>query len=160
MSETAAIAASMAAVWTVMGDDPVKVGLVASLNRPGDNITGVSVLGTALESKRLELLHDLIPRSAVIAFLADPNSPNKEQVTAEVQAAARSLGRQLTIVYSGADSEFESAFSRMVEQRVGALVAGADPLFTIRGSTSLRWLRRMRSRQSINGASLQMLAVP
>ncbi len=115
----------------VIGDDPVKTGLVTSLNRPTGNITGVSVLGTALEAKRLELLHQLVPASAV-GFLLNPNSPTREQVTAEVKDAARLLQERLIIVSAGTDKEFEDAFSRLIEQGAGAVAVGADPVFTIR----------------------------
>jgi putative tryptophan/tyrosine transport system substrate-binding protein len=115
----------------VIGDDPVKVGLVASLNRPGGNITGVSVLGTALEAKRMELLRELIPKTSTIAFLLNANSPNKEHVVAEVQAAARTLGQEVVIVQAGTASEFESAFASLSKQRASALAVQGDPLFSI-----------------------------
>jgi ABC-type uncharacterized transport system substrate-binding protein len=115
----------------VIGDDPVKVGLVASLNRPGGNITGVSVLGTALEAKRMELLRELIPKTSTIAFLLNANSPNKADVVAEVQAAARTLGQEVVIVQAGTASEFESAFASLIKQRAGALAVQGDPLFSI-----------------------------
>jgi len=114
----------------VIGDDPVKAGLVTSLNRPTDNITGVTVLGTALEGKRLELLHQLVPAST-LGFLINPNSPYRERVTTETQEAARLLKQRLIIVSAAAEEEFEGAFSRLEEHGAGALVVAADPLFTI-----------------------------
>jgi ABC-type uncharacterized transport system substrate-binding protein len=115
----------------VIGDDPVQVGLVASLNRPDGNITGVTVLGTALEPKRMELMREMIPKNSTIAFLLNANSPNKEDVAAEVQATARTLGQELVIVQAGTRSEFESAFLSLIKQRAGALAVQGDPLFTI-----------------------------
>jgi putative ABC transport system substrate-binding protein len=124
-------ATSTTPIVFVIGDDPVKVGLVASLSRPGGNITGVSVLGTVLEAKRIELLRELTPKASTIAFLLNTNSPNKEEVAAEVEAAARRIGQELVIVQAGAPSEFESAFANLLKQRAGALAVQGDPLFSI-----------------------------
>jgi putative ABC transport system substrate-binding protein len=114
----------------VVGDDPVKAGLVASLGKPGGNVTGISVLGTALESKRLELLHELVPASK-IGYLLNPGSPNEHLVKSEVQAAARALNQELIVVLARAETEFESIFARLATERFGALAVGADPLFTL-----------------------------
>ena len=114
----------------VVGDDPVKAGLVASLSNPGGNATGVSVLGTALENKRLELLHELVPASK-IGYLLNPGSPNEELVKSEVAAAARALNQKLIIVSARAETEFESVFADLTRERIGALAVGADPLFTL-----------------------------
>src|SRR5262249_32267793 len=93
------------------GGDPVKAGLVASLNRPGGNITGVSFLTSQLESKRLGLLHELVPRATAIAVLVNPTNANAAGQSAEVREAARTLGLQLHIVNASGDGDFDSAFA-------------------------------------------------
>src|SRR6266446_9968264 len=89
----------------VSGEDPVKFGLVASLNRPGGNITGVNTFNAVLGAKRFELLHKLVPNATVIALLANPNSPTGEAETRETQAVAHSLGHNLIILYARTESE-------------------------------------------------------
>jgi putative ABC transport system substrate-binding protein len=115
----------------VVGSDPVAVGLVASLNRPGGNATGVTVLQTAAAAKRLELLHELVPAATSIGFLVNPNNPRfAEAETKEVQAAARLLGVRLLTVNASSPSEIEMAFERLLAQRVPALQVGGDILFS------------------------------
>jgi putative ABC transport system substrate-binding protein len=118
-------------VFTV-GDDPVATGLVASLNRPGGNMTGVSVLSTGLEAKRLGLLHELVPSATTIAALVNANFPPAETQLRDLQEAAPSLGVQLVIVRANAESDFNAAFSTMVQQRAGALQVCSSPLFNAR----------------------------
>ena len=109
----------------VTGGDPVEDGYVTSLNRPGDNVTGVSFYSTALEPKRLELLHELIPKPAVFAALMDPNISNLQAV----EAAARALGRQLMIVRAVNEREFDPGFATMVQAGARALFVGTGPLY-------------------------------
>jgi putative tryptophan/tyrosine transport system substrate-binding protein len=111
------------------GDDPVKFGLVASLNRPGGNLTGVTFLSPALEAKRLELLRQLVPTATTIAVLVNPNSPGAEARLKDVREAARLLGQQFSIVDAGSEADFEVAFVGLVQQRAGALIVVSDPLF-------------------------------
>jgi putative tryptophan/tyrosine transport system substrate-binding protein len=113
----------------VTGEDPVKFGLVASLNRPGGNITGVSTFNAVLGSKRLELIHELVPNAAAIALLINPNFPGAGSETTETQAAARAVGRNLIILNASTESEVDAAFTTLVQQRVGALVVTGDPFF-------------------------------
>jgi len=113
-----------------MGADPVQLGLVASLNRPGGNVTGVAMLGVELEAKRLELLHELVPAAALIAVLVNPNNPQAETQTLEVQAAARAIGQQILILSASTERELETVFAALVQKRAGALVVGADTFFT------------------------------
>jgi putative tryptophan/tyrosine transport system substrate-binding protein len=110
------------------GSDPVKLGLVAGLNRPGGNITGVSLLVFTLIAKQLELLCELVPTAAKVAFLANPNNSNTVSRTQEMGAAARALGRQLYVVTAGTDAELEPA-SAAVQQHAGALFVPPDPFF-------------------------------
>jgi putative ABC transport system substrate-binding protein len=115
-----------------MGGDPVELGLVASLARPGRNLTGVSFLNVELMSKRLELLSELVPQARVIALLVNPNNPLTEPMIRDVQEAARAKGVQLPILKASSESEIEAAFATLVELKAGALVVGADPFFTSR----------------------------
>src|SRR5262245_2361788 len=118
-------------VFTV-GGDPVKLGLVASLNRPGGNATGVSLLTTAPEAKRLGLLKELVPDATVFGVLINPNYQEAEAQSREVQAAGRAIGRRVQIANAGSDQELGTAFAGLVEQRAGALLVAADPFFDTR----------------------------
>jgi putative ABC transport system substrate-binding protein len=114
----------------VTGDDPVRSGLVASLNRPGGNLTGVTFFSNQLGAKRLELLHELVPKAAIIAFLMDPNWPASVDELPEVEAAARVIGRKLVVVKASSEREFESAFEAIVKASAGALVVSGTPYLT------------------------------
>src|SRR5262245_60393569 len=118
-------------VFTV-GGDPVKLGLVASLNRPGGNATGVSLLTTAPEAKRLGLLKELVPDATVFGVLINPNYQEAEAQSREVQEAGRAIGRRVQIANAGSDQELGTAFAGLVEQRAGALLVAADPFFDTR----------------------------
>jgi putative ABC transport system substrate-binding protein len=113
------------------GGDPVKLGLVASLNRPGGNLTGVTNFASEIESKRFELLCAIVP-VAPIAVLVSRYSPSRESVVEELQASARVVGRQITIVTVGTEDEIDSAFANFVQLRAGALFVAADAYFNIR----------------------------
>jgi putative ABC transport system substrate-binding protein len=108
-------------------DDPVRLGVVASFNRPGGNATGIYALAAALEGKRAELLHELIP--ATIALLVDPNHPSAETQSRQMQEAARSLGLNLLILNAGTAGDIDAVFARLVRERVGALVVSASGFF-------------------------------
>jgi len=112
-----------------LGGDPIGWGLVTSLNRPGGNITGVFQFTSVLEPKRLGLLHELVPKTATIAVLVNPNFPDAENQLRDVQMAAASLGLQLVIVRANAESDFDVAFSTLVQQRAGALLVCSSPFF-------------------------------
>ena len=136
---TYAAPAAKAATATIpivflIGDDPVKLGLVASMNRPGANVTGIVGLNFVLMSKRFELLHELLPRSsAPIALLLNPKSvAYVEPETKEAEAAARASGRSLLLIKTENDDEIEPAFSELVRNQVGALIVSSDPFFNIR----------------------------
>jgi putative ABC transport system substrate-binding protein len=110
--------------------DPVERGLIASLARPGGNLTGVSIMLTELMPKRLDLLSQLVPQAGVIALLVNPNNASvAEPMIRNVQEAARAKGLQLPILKAGAESEIEAAFANLTQLHAGALVVGADPLF-------------------------------
>src|SRR5262249_4181123 len=114
------------------GDDPVASGLVPSLNRPDGNLTGVYQFSAGLEAKRLGLLHEMVPKTTIIAVLVNPNYSGAEDQLREVQAAAASLGVQLFIVRANVENDFDAAFSTLVQQRATALLVCASPFFNIR----------------------------
>ena len=112
-----------------VGDDPVKQGLVDSLNRTGGNLTGVSLLTTGLAAKRLEILHEVAPSASIIGLLHNPNNVNATELGV-VQEAARAIGQQVHIVDASSERDFETAFTTIVQARVDALVVGSDPFFS------------------------------
>jgi putative ABC transport system substrate-binding protein len=111
-------------------DDPVAAGLVASLARPGGNLTGVSAMNIELMPKRLELLSELVPQAGIIALLVNPNNANAEPIIRYVQEAARAKGVQLQILKAGTEGEIDAAVSSVAQLHAGALIVGADPFFT------------------------------
>jgi putative ABC transport system substrate-binding protein len=130
---TASTLAAKAATSTIpivfnLGVDPVQFGLVASLNRPGNNITGVTILTTDLAAKRLELLHELRPNSAVVAILTNPANQLSELELRATQNAARSLRLQLHIIRASTANEIDAAFATFVELQAGALIVGQDTI--------------------------------
>jgi putative ABC transport system substrate-binding protein len=127
-----AATATIPIVFTA-GFDPVEVGLVASLNRPGGNITGVGVLDVELGPKRLELLHELVPTATMIAVLVNPSDPARAETTLrQLQAAAHSLGLQLHVLNASTDSDFDMVFASLIQLHAGGLVIGGEPFFNSR----------------------------
>jgi putative ABC transport system substrate-binding protein len=113
------------------GVDPVEAGLVASLSRPGGNVTGVTTLSIEVGPKRLELLHELVPKATVIALLVNPtNRTLAETMSRDLQAAAHTLGLQLHVLHATTDRDFDTAFASLLQLRAGALVIGIDSFFT------------------------------
>jgi putative ABC transport system substrate-binding protein len=134
--ETSAVAAK-AATKTIpivfnTGTDPVRLGLVTSLARPGGNATGVNIFTTELAEKRLGLLHDLIPAASTIAVLLNPNFAPAVVNLQESEVAARAAGRTVVAFHASRDDEIETAFARIVQMRPGALLVGSDPFFNSR----------------------------
>jgi putative ABC transport system substrate-binding protein len=115
-----------------VGADPVKLGLVASLNRPGGNITGVSFFTNQMEAKRLGLLHELVPKVDLVAVLLNPNNPFFENQSSDLNAAARVLGVKIHIEHAKNEDEIAAAFVVFARQRAGALLVGADPFYNSR----------------------------
>ena len=113
-----------------MTADPLELALVASLNRPGGNVTGVAMMGVELEAKRLELLRELVPSSALIAVLVNPSNAQAETQSREVQKAARAVGQQVLILNASTEHELETAFATLVRERAASLLVGADTFFT------------------------------
>jgi putative ABC transport system substrate-binding protein len=116
-------------VFTAM-PDPVKAGLVASLNRPGGNMTGTAALTAELDAKRLEILRELVPGGGLIGAFVNPNRPDAEAQARDMQDAARTLGQQVTVFKAGSAAEIDAAFAEMARQRIAALLIGSDPFFT------------------------------
>jgi putative ABC transport system substrate-binding protein len=133
----AAAQAAKAATTTIpivfaTAGDPVADGLVATLNRPGSNITGATSLNAELGPKRLELLHELVPTAKIIALLVNPNNPLTEMVLRDMQAAARVLGVQLKVLNASTEGDFDTVFEKVLELRAGALTIGPDTVFISR----------------------------
>src|SRR5262249_30780941 len=115
-----------------IADDPVEIGLVASLNRPGGNLTGVTTLNVEMASKRLELLHEVVPTTRSIALLVDPGNPVNERISRDTQTAAQTLGLQLHVLNARTERDFDTVFASLVQMRVGALVINNGSLFLSR----------------------------
>jgi putative ABC transport system substrate-binding protein len=120
------------------GGDPVKLGLVASFNRPGGNVTGVNLFNVGLVGKQIELLHELVPQAAAISVLSNPENPNAETETRQAQAAARALGVEVHVLSATKENEFDSAFVTLVQQRPSALLVSGrilrEPARSTRGA--------------------------
>jgi len=129
---TAKSATSTIAIIFVGGVDPVERGLVASLARPGGNLTGVTFMTLELMSKRLELISELLPQTKMIALLVNPNNPGAERIAREVQEAARTKGVQLHILEAGTESDIDAAFALLVQLQLSGLVVSIDPFFSAR----------------------------
>jgi putative tryptophan/tyrosine transport system substrate-binding protein len=130
----AAVAAKAASsvipmVFTGVGGDPVKLGLVAGLNRPGGNMTGIAMLTVDLGGKRLELLSQLVPNASVIGFLVNLNNPNVGVTLQRMPNAARAMGKELIVVSAGNNADLETAIAAAVQKGAGALMVDADPFF-------------------------------
>jgi putative tryptophan/tyrosine transport system substrate-binding protein len=115
-----------------IGADPVETGIVSSLSHPGDNVTGVYQFTAGLESKRLGLLHEMVPKAQVVGVLVNPNYAASESQLRDVQDSAAHLGLRLIIVRANTESDFDTAFSTVVSQRAGAMLVCASPFFNAR----------------------------
>ena len=131
-AQAAKAATSTIPIVCNVGDDPIKSGLVASFNRPGGNITGVNTMSPALETKRLGLLHELVPRAAIVAVLLNATNPDVGPQRRDINAAATALGQELRFFYASNESDLDTAFGALVQQRADALLVGNDVFFTNR----------------------------
>jgi putative tryptophan/tyrosine transport system substrate-binding protein len=116
----------------ISGSDPVKLGLVASLNLPGGNLTGITLLTAALEPKRLELLRETVPNASLIALLVNPDYPASRAQVTEVQTAASALGQKILVLNASSEDGLDAAFTRLAQEHAEALLIGSDPFFTTR----------------------------
>ena len=128
----------------VGGLDPVEAGLVASLNRPGGNVTGVTFIGASLGAKRLELARELVPNVGIIALLTHPNSPDASEELRDLNTAAKAIGQELLVVSATSDRDFEAAFASIVQHRAGALLIGQDPFLLQAGGQLVALAARHR----------------
>lgn len=131
-AQAAKAATSTVPIVFVLGGDPVKLGLVRSLNRPGANVTGVSFLTADLMPKRFELLMQLLPRAKLVALMINPNTPSAEDQLRGVETAARAAGTRLLVARAGSEAEIDSAFATLARARPDALLIGTDALFGTR----------------------------
>jgi ABC-type uncharacterized transport system substrate-binding protein len=134
---TASALAAKAATATIPivftgGSDPVAIGLVASLNRPGGNVTGVTFLANVLAAKRVELVNDVVPRASLIGLLVNPDNPNAASETSDMETATRAIGKQSVLLRASTDRHLDAAFTSLVEQRANALVIAGDTFFLSR----------------------------
>ena len=129
-AHAAKAATSTIPIVFLSGGDPVEIGLVASLNRPDGNATGVTLFLNELAGKRLELLRETVPNVAVIAFMVNPTNPRAKVNTSELQTAARVAGQEILLLNVGHESEFDAAFATLIQRRAGALLVDGDILFS------------------------------
>ena len=121
-----------------IGDDPVQLGLVASLNRPAGNLTGVTVLSAEIGAKRLQLVHELVPKAVMLAALVNPTNMNAELLSKDLQAAASNIGLELHLLRASTERDIEAAFATVLKLRAGALLVGTDPFFNSRSDQLAR----------------------
>ena len=147
-----AATATIPIVFTI-GGDPVRLGLVASLNRPGGNLTGFTQFTGALEPKRLDLLRELVPNATVIAMLVNPNYPDSETQVSDVTTAARALATQIYVLKASSESDIDAAFATLLNN--GSERSSSLPIHSsTRSANNLsRWRHATRCRRSINGAT-------
>jgi putative ABC transport system substrate-binding protein len=135
------------------GGDPVVLGLVSSLNRPGRNLTGVSFFGPLLESKRLGLLREMVPKTGLVGVLLNRSGPLPETQRREVNEAARTLGLSLDVRQVDSERDFDSAFSDFAQERAGAILVGADPFFYVQREPLIAQATRHRLPPFTHGVS-------
>ena len=123
--------------------DPVEAGLVASLNRPGGNLTGMSILNVELGPKRLELLHELVPSASIVALLINPTHPAAETASKDLQAAARTLGLEFHVLHASTEHDFDTVFATLAQVGAGALVIGADAFFVSRSEQLVQQITKV-----------------
>lgn len=136
-----------------IGGDPVRTGLVSSLNRPGGNLTGAAHINVDTAAKRLELVHELVPDKKSFGLLLNPSNPLASSIETAVRSAAEALGLQLTVLQASTDESIEAAFQTTTSGTIGGIVIGTDPLFTSGSKRSARRLFDSESPQSISTAT-------
>jgi putative tryptophan/tyrosine transport system substrate-binding protein len=159
--DTPSAIAAKAATTTIpivfaSGGDPVKLGLVASLNRPGGNVTGITFISAQLGAKQLGLLHELRPGATRIAVLVDPNFPVTEPFVSGVQAAALAIGKRIEVLHASTDRDIDTVSASLAQNPVDALLVG--PATSTVAYNSLRWRRTIRCLRSMPGARMRKLA--
>jgi putative tryptophan/tyrosine transport system substrate-binding protein len=132
VARAAKAATSTTPIVFANGSDPVRVGLVASMNRPGSNATGVTFFTSSLGPKRLELLREIVPQASTVAFLVNPSNPVTEGDIADMENAARTIGQWIVVVKAGSENEIDTAFATMAREQTGALIVNVDAFFNSR----------------------------
>ena len=143
-AHAAKAATSTIPIVFLSGGDPVQIGLVASLNRPGGNATGVTMFFNELAAKRLELLREMVPNVSTIAFMVNPTNPRAKINTSELQTAARIAGQEIFVLNVSHERDFDAAFATLVQRRAGALLVDGDVLFNDRRDQLVRLAARHR----------------
>ena len=115
-----------------VGNDPIKLGLVGSYNRPGGNATGINILTAAMEAKRLGLLHEIVPQAAVVGLIVNPNYAQATAQIRQIESAAHGIGLQVYVLQVSSDEDIDIAFKTIAQQRIGAVIVGADPFIDTR----------------------------
>jgi putative ABC transport system substrate-binding protein len=163
ISTPAALAAKKATsaipIVFFIGGDPVKFGLVAGLNRPGGNATGVNVIATELEAKRLGLLRELMPTATTAAVILNPQNPNADTQLRDVEQAGRAAGWRIQVLNASTERDLEPLFAALARQRTDALVITGDTFFATQRDRLVALAARHAIRRSISGANMQRLAV-
>jgi ABC-type uncharacterized transport system substrate-binding protein len=141
---TASALAAKAATATIPivfigGSDPVAIGLVASLNRPGGNVAGVTFLANVLAAKGVELVNEVAHGANLVALLVNPDNPNSASETSDMESATRAIGKPSVLLRASTDRELDAAFTRLVKQRANALVVAGDSFFLSNANRSSRW---------------------
>jgi putative ABC transport system substrate-binding protein len=126
-----------------IGNDPVKAGLVASIGRPGGNLTGVNILTGELATKRLGLLNDLLPKGVAFAHVVNPKFPQSAIIVEQVAEAAQPMGREIVLLQASDRAEIDAAFSALQQRRVGGLMVAADPFFNANRDQIVQWVSRL-----------------
>jgi putative ABC transport system substrate-binding protein len=147
------VAATLPVVFAT-GSDPVALGLVQSFNRPGGNLTGVTVITAALWPKRLELLRELLVATPLVAVLVNPNNPTEEPATRELHAVARNIGQDIIVLNARTERDFETAFATLVEKRATVLIVADDAVFATDAKFWSRSARAIRFLRFTDGASM------
>jgi putative tryptophan/tyrosine transport system substrate-binding protein len=140
------------------GGDPVREGYVPSLNRPGGNITGIAWFSALVGAKQLGLLHELVPKAALIALLVNPRNGESAREPSDVQRAASALGRQVLVLNASAPNDIDAAFTAMQQRRADGLLVTGDPFLSSRPNKLLRWRHAMQSPPSMGTANLSLRA--
>ena len=157
-ARAAKIATTTIPIVFTSGEDPVAAGLVTSLNQPGGNVTGVSLLSSALEAKRFGLIREVLPNATTMAVLLNSNYPGAATQTKAVQEAAQSIGQRILILNASTEAEIDGAFAAMAREKVGGLLVCSDPYISARREEVVLLAARHAIRRSTNGANSPRLA--
>jgi putative ABC transport system substrate-binding protein len=131
-TQAAKAATAIIPIVFAVGNDPIKLGLVGSYNRPGGNATGINILTAAMEAKRLGFLHEIVPQAAVVGLIVNPNYAQATAQIRQIEGAAHGIGVQVNVLQVSSDEDIDTAFKTIAQQRIGAVIVGADPFIDTR----------------------------